>query len=448
MKAKAKHGVAGRVPSVPKVADVPSAWPRVKLGEIGTIVRGNGIKRSDTRQTGNPCLRYGEIYTSYEFVLDKPKSFVSADVFDRSPHIKKGDLVFTLTGETEDEIAKTLAYLGDEEIAAGGDLAVWSNHGCDPKFLAYLMYSPELIKAKALASNGQIIVHISVKKFQQIDIPLPPLPVQREIVARLERELGAVDKLAKKFEELEAAAEAEFKAELKETFDGLGGNGTGNGAANAPAGVSGARGGVPVVPQVADVSSSTRWVKLGEVCAVGYGYTAKARPTSDNQPRYLRITDIQHDVVDWASVPCCECNDLESFQLHVGDIVFARTGATTGKSFLLQGAFPLAVFASYLIRVVIADKAALLPTYLKYYFETPAYWAAIQLGMAGAAQGGFNSKKLAALQIPLPPLAVQRTIVSRLDAAKEKKEALVAAAKRGRETVALWRKAILKEAFE
>ena len=196
-------------------------WPKVRLGTLGQIIRGNGIKRSETTDKGLPCLRYGEIYTSYNVILDRPRSFVSKEVFDRSLHISKGDLVFTLTGETEDEIAKTLAYLGDDEIAAGGDLAVWKNHGCDPKFLSYLMYTPDLIKAKALASNGQIIVHISVKKFQEIEIPLPPLSVQREIVARLEKELASVDRMVKGFEAMKAEADQLFKAELKEAFEDI-----------------------------------------------------------------------------------------------------------------------------------------------------------------------------------------------------------------------------------
>ena len=194
-------------------------WPMVRLGELGKITRGSGIKRNETVKSGYPCLRYGEIYTSYNFIFDKPRSFVQKEVFDSSVHIKQGDLVFTLTGETEDEIAKTLAYLGDEKIAAGGDLAVWTDHGCDPKYLAYLMYSPELIKAKALASNGQIIVHISVKKFQQIEIPLSLLPVQRALVARLDAAKARAEKLEAKAREGVAVCKTMRKAILKEAFE-------------------------------------------------------------------------------------------------------------------------------------------------------------------------------------------------------------------------------------
>src|SRR6266481_1608404 len=91
--------------------------------------------------------------------------------------------------------------------------------------------------------------------------------------------------------------------------------------------------------------------ELVAVSAINYGYTesASSEPVG---PRFLRITDIQNDQVDWNSVPYCKIEpaDLPKYRLANGDIVFARTGATTGKSFLVADP-PEAVFASYLIRV-------------------------------------------------------------------------------------------------
>jgi len=90
---------------------------------------------------------------------------------------------------------------------------------------------------------------------------------------------------------------------------------------------------------------------LGEVSVINYGYTesSNSKPVG---PRFLRITDIQDDHVDWESVPYCkiESSDLPKYTLASGDIVFARTGATTGKSYLVDDP-PKAVFASYLIRL-------------------------------------------------------------------------------------------------
>jgi type I restriction enzyme S subunit len=147
-----------------------------------------------------------------------------------------------------------------------------------------------------------------------------------------------------------------------------------------------------------------------------YGYTAKASPDK-NEVKYLRITDIQNDSVNWDEVPGCEIPDdkLKKYLLGKGDIVFARTGATTGKSFLVKSP-PKSVFASYLIRVQVNNEF-LLPEYVHYFFQTQYYWITINKGIAGAAQGGFNATKLKGLQIPIPPLPEQKAIVRLLDRA-------------------------------
>ncbi len=154
---------------------------------------------------------------------------------------------------------------------------------------------------------------------------------------------------------------------------------------------------------------------VGEVSAgIQYGYTASAMQRT-KAPRFLRITDIQDGTVDWNAVPSCEIDDgsMSRFALIKGDIVFARTGATTGKSFLI-GECPSAVFASYLIRL--RARAEVLPEFLAFFFQTPEYWRLISENIAGNAQPNCNASKLAALPMPLPPLAEQQRIVAKVEA--------------------------------
>ena len=154
--------------------------------------------------------------------------------------------------------------------------------------------------------------------------------------------------------------------------------------------------------------------KLGDISRIMYGYTAKAN-RNPAKAKYLRITDIQNNLVDWNSVPNCDLTDDEFFkyQLQYGDIVFARTGATTGKSFLVSKP-PDAVFASYLIRVQ-TNLKQVLPEFLNQFFQTSKYWNEIDKGISGSAQGGFNATKLRELEIPTPPLEEQKRIVAKLD---------------------------------
>lgn len=160
-------------------------------------------------------------------------------------------------------------------------------------------------------------------------------------------------------------------------------------------------------------------VPLAEIAAsVDYGLTAAAtfEPAG---PKFLRITDIQNGVVDWKRVPWCQCDgkSVEDSRLKTGDIVFARTGATTGKSFLLRRCPVDAVFASYLIRVRLKPNAD--PVYLSRFFDTSDYWAQIAKRARGVAQPGVNATNLKALQVPLPSLPEQRRIAAILDKADE-----------------------------
>src|SRR5262245_33675587 len=112
---------------------------------------------------------------------------------------------------------------------------------------------------------------------------------------------------------------------------------------------------------------------VGDVSVdISYGYTTSAS-TVPNGPRFLRITDIQNGQVDWPSVPFCKVppRDIAGYELKPGDIVFARTGATTGKSFLIHSA-PKAIFASYLIRL--RPSNAILPEFLANFFQSKLYW--------------------------------------------------------------------------
>ncbi|MBS9393397.1 MAG: hypothetical protein HEQ29_09670 [Dolichospermum sp. LBC05a] len=158
--------------------------------------------------------------------------------------------------------------------------------------------------------------------------------------------------------------------------------------------------------------------KLGDIAVISYGYTAKASVENVGS-KFLRITDIQNDNVNWSSVPYCPVNedDFKKYKLIDQDIVFARTGATTGKSYLVCDP-PEAVAASYLIRLRLKD-STIDAKFISKYFQTKEYWDNIFSGISGSAQGGFNASKLSELVIPIPPLPEQKRIVAIADEAFE-----------------------------
>jgi type I restriction enzyme S subunit len=158
---------------------------------------------------------------------------------------------------------------------------------------------------------------------------------------------------------------------------------------------------------------------LRDVCAhVEYGYTASSTPDSSVGPRFLRITDIVLERLDWESVPFCavEPKKLAKHRLRTGDIVIARTGATTGWAKYIKDP-PEAVFASYLVRVRPASTVD--ARYIGFVVESSVYKDFIQQHMGGAAQPNANAQVLTSFEVPLPPLPIQQRIAGILSAYDE-----------------------------
>lgn len=180
--------------------------------------------------------------------------------------------------------------------------------------------------------------------------------------------------------------------------------------------------------------------------SIQYGHTASAIQREDG-PRFLRITDIQDGRVDWDAVPSCDipADEIPKYRLAAGDLVFARTGATTGKSFLI-GDCPEAVFASYLIRVRVSSGVD--SRYLATFFQSPDYWNQIEGGKRGIGQPNVNGKVLGEIQFPLAPLPEQRRIVAEIEKQFTRLEAGVAALRRVQANLKRYRAAVLKAACE
>jgi len=140
---------------------------------------------------------------------------------------------------------------------------------------------------------------------------------------------------------------------------------------------------------------------------VQYGYTEKAAK-EEIGPKYVRITDLQDGQINWDTVPYCKCEQPESYLLSINDLLFARTGATTGKTHLVRETPPNAVFASYLIRV--RPQKDINPEYLYSFFQSDLYWSQVSYKKEGSAQPNVNGQKLSNIKIPLVDNQIQSVI--------------------------------------
>lgn len=157
-----------------------------RLGEIGTgFYRGSGIKRDDITPDGIPCVRYGEIYTTYHVAFSRCISHTQSQNLSKSKFFSHGDILFAITGESVADIAKSCAYLGNEDCLAGGDILVMK-HEQNPKYIAYALETNDARKQKSKGKIKSKVVHASVQSIKDIVIPVPPLEVQSEIVKILD----------------------------------------------------------------------------------------------------------------------------------------------------------------------------------------------------------------------------------------------------------------------
>ena len=158
----------------------------VQLKDIATdMYRGSGIKREQVTEDGIPCVRYGEIYTSYNIWFDKCLSYTKLENIQNPKFFEYGDILFAITGESVEDIAKSIAYVGNEKCLAGGDIVVMK-HEQNPKYIAYALSTYAARKQKSKGKIKSKVVHSSIPAIENIEIPLPPLDEQERIVAVLD----------------------------------------------------------------------------------------------------------------------------------------------------------------------------------------------------------------------------------------------------------------------
>ena len=174
------------------------------LGEIGEFVRGSGLQKKDFTESGVGCIHYGQIYTYYCLFTYKTKSFVSPQLAKILKKVQTGDLIIASTSENIEDVCKTVAWLGTDEIVTGGHSTIFK-HSQNPKYLVYYFTTQTFFDEKRKYAKGTKVIDISAKDLAKIRVPLPPLSVQKEIVRILD-----------KFTMLEAELETELELRKKQ----------------------------------------------------------------------------------------------------------------------------------------------------------------------------------------------------------------------------------------
>ncbi len=183
--------------------------PMVTLKEIaGSIYRGTGIKRDQVTEDGVPCVRYGEIYTTYNTWFDECVSYTKEEYVSSPKYFEHGDILFAITGESVEDISKSIAYIGHDKCLAGGDIVVMK-HDQNPRYLAHVLNTSMVREQKSKGKVKSKVVHSNVSSIEQIRIPLPTLEVQ-------ERYADVLDNFEKICNDLNIGLPAEIEARKKQ----------------------------------------------------------------------------------------------------------------------------------------------------------------------------------------------------------------------------------------
>ena len=336
----------------------PDGVERKPLGAIAKLYRGNGLQKKDFTDKGIGCIHYGQIYTRYDTFTSQTISFVDKKLADKLLKVHPNDLIVTATSENLEDVCKAVAWLGGSDIVTGGHSIVVRHHQ-NAKYLSYYFQTLDFFQRKRAYVHGTKVMEIKKDDLAKIVVPVPPLPVQEEIVRILDS-----------FSSLEAELEAELEARRKQyayyrnellTFD----------------------------------RERVQWLKLGEAAFINKGtYITKKQVIPGNIPVILGGVEPAY----WHS----ESN-------HDGEgIVISRSGANAG-------------FASYWNEPIFVSDGFVLDATpgidMRFLFHVlKKQQAKLRSMKRGSGVPHINSKMLANnVAIPVPPLEEQQHVVSILD---------------------------------
>lgn len=347
------------------------------LGDVGRLVRGNGMPKSDFTDSGVGAIHYGQIYTYYGTWTTETISHVAPETAQRLAHVETGDLIITNTSENLDDVGKAVAWLGEGSIVTGGHATVFK-HNQDPKFIAYWLQSPSFQRQKRRLASGTKVIDVSAKNLATVRMPVPPLEVQREIVTILDR-----------MERLEAELEAELEARRRQyahyrdallTFDEAGG---------------------------------VRWVPMGEACT---NVSSGGTPTSGRSEYYggtipwLRTQEVDYKPITRTGMSITDegLRNSSAKWIPANCVIVAMYGATAAK--VAVNSIPLTTNQACCNLEIDPSKAD-----VRFVFHWLSHRYAHLRALGEGSQSNLSLGKVKGYPLPLPSLAEQRRIAAILD---------------------------------
>lgn len=181
------------------IGEVPEHWSLLRLANVGPLMKANGGNKQDDRDSGIPCIRYGDLYKTYDLLIRYIGKFISPEAETDYTTIQYGDILFAASGETFEEIGKSAVNLTETHACCGGDIIVLRpQRKIDPVFLAYATGSSSAQAQKSLMGKGFTVIHIYADQVRNLVIAAPSEQEQKLIGAKIESETARIDALIAK----------------------------------------------------------------------------------------------------------------------------------------------------------------------------------------------------------------------------------------------------------
>lgn len=372
---------------------IPEEWEIRSIGAICKLINGRGFKPFEWQRDGLPIIRIQNLNGSDEF------NFYSGP-YDKKLEVQTGQLLFAWSGSRGTSFGPhvwngTLGLLNYHTWK----VQVREAEVAPDFFLHKLRQITAFVEGSAHGASA--LVHVQKWQMEGFELALPPTKAEQEAIAEA---LSDADALIESLEQLLAKKRHIKQGAMQELLTGK---------RRLP--------GFPVnlalkQSEVGFIPADWQVTRLGELLIrpPSYGINAPAIPFDQRHPTYLRITDINEAgrFCDASKVSVSHAFSA-NYVLDDGDIVFARTGASVGKSYLYDRHDGELVFAGFLIRVQ-PDAEKLNPFYLKYFCHSSLYWKWIQLNSMRSGQPGINGREYASLPIPIPPTLTEQAEIAQV----------------------------------
>jgi len=390
------------------VNGLPEDWEIVKLVKLGSFTKGKGISKGEVLDSGYPCIRYAEIYTEYNYVIKEFKSFINEESAKNSNELKQNDILFAGSGETVEDIGKSVAFISDFKAFVGGDTVVFTpkENILDSVFMSYQINNNEVRKQLRKLAQGNSVVHIYSKGIMNIKVNFPPLNEQKKIaniLSTVDEKIALIDN---QIEETETLKKGLMQKLLTE--------GIGHGEFKDS--------------EIGRIPVGWGVIRLGKHIKLMGGYAFKSKDSRDNGVKWLKIANVGINNIKWEQIsylPKKYLEEYSKFILNENDIVLAMTRPILGTNLKIAKIkqFDLPALLNQRVGKFFFD----LDTnseFMYQLFQDIEFIKILMLKILGTDPPNVSSEQVESIKVVFPPLTEQKQIAQILSTTDEKLEIL------------------------